>query len=95
MREQRAEARRYEDLTGYFQADGSVVEVKVRDRGGSGVGVYTAHQFRPGQQGLLLVKSPDAETVKEMASEIRWCGVDPEAVDRRFPYRAGLRLLKG
>jgi hypothetical protein len=93
MREQRREARHPRRGEGFFQADDKLVEIKVRDYGEWGLGLFSAHEFRTGQQGLLLLKAPEAGGVKKMAGEVCWCNLDPEAQDGRYPFRAGLRVI--
>jgi hypothetical protein len=93
MSNHRAEARIRHDLPGYFHVDGRLVEIKLHDHAESGLGIYTSHQFREGQQGIVLLKNPSSGAVREVPGEIRWCQPDPGVTDHRFPYRAGLRLI--
>ena len=91
MKERRSKPRKEKQMRGFFNLDGEMVEIKVRDAAEVGVGVNASRHFREGQQGVLLVK--EGSKVEELLGEVCWCMLDPMSDDARYPYRAGIRVL--
>lgn len=94
MPDNRREKRTEVDFKGFFCLDGDLVEIMVHDSAPSGVGITASHNFRSGQQGILLAKYPETGSMREMPYEVCWCMRDPMSEDTRYPYRAGLRVIR-
>lgn len=76
----------------FFEMEGVVEKLQIRDFSDDGVGAYGLRGCSPGQQGMLLVKF-SAGSIRRYISEVAWCESNTDDNAGQYPYSLGFRIL--
>ena len=76
----------------FFENNGVIEKLLIKDFSDEGVGAYAFRDCSVGQQGLLLVKF-SASSVRRYISEVAWCKSNTSDNAGKYPFCLGLRIL--
>jgi hypothetical protein len=76
----------------FFDRDGVVEKLQLRDFSDYGIGAYATSELKPGQQGMILVKYT-GEKIRRYISEVVWCRPLADQADGSYNYSLGFKVL--
>ena len=76
----------------FFDRDGVIEKLQIKDFSDQGLGAYALRGCPAGQQGTLLVRHA-SHSVKRYLSEVMWCKSNKDECAEQYPYCLGLRIL--